>query len=161
MCSGGFICFILCVIHVVCFPVTSWPFPEKRHRADSDITLTTNANTSKGNTVACLCLDLTAGLSVETDRAFVCLQSCQPSSRLLLPFLTTHSLFFMLGLSRNSVLWSLIWGWRSLSATLRTHCCRAAMLRWQHSGMQEDPRGATTEERTVTWKSGVDERCQG
>lgn len=52
----------------------------------------------------------------------------------------------------------LIWSWSS--ATLCTHCRRAATLHWQHSVMQEGMRATTTEGRKVTWKSGVGERCQ-
>ncbi len=144
------------------FYVTSWRFPDTRHQVDLDISFKAYVNTYKGNTVVCSCLHLTARLSVDTDRAFVCLQSCQPLSRLLLSCLTTHrSLFFMLGLSRNSGLWSPILGWRSLSAMLCTHCCRAAVLRWQHSRIQEVMRGTTDEERKVTWKLGVDDRFWG
>lgn len=138
--------------------VTSWSFPEMRHQVDLDIGFKVCANT---------CTNIVPWLNSKAQHwhwQSLCLPSelsTFVTSLAAISALHTTLYFFMLGLSRYSGLWSLIWGWRSLSAMLCAYCCRAAMLRWQHSRMQEGAGGATTKERRVTWKSGVDNSCWG
>lgn len=61
------------------FYVTSWAFPELRHQVDLDISLKAYVNTYEGNTVVCLCLDLTARLSVDTLSVFRVVNLCHVS----------------------------------------------------------------------------------
>lgn len=66
-----FMC-VCCRVHTV----TLWPFPKTRHQIDPDISYKAYANTYKGNTAACSCLDLAAGLTVDADWAFQVVSFC-------------------------------------------------------------------------------------
>lgn len=133
--------------------LTSWPRLKTKHRTHLDVRLKAYVYTYN---IMLSCV------RASTLKQVLALTLTEPSSASsLLPFLTPRrSVFFMLGLSGRSGLWSLLWSWRYLSAMLCTHCCRAATLHWQHSVMQEGMRATTSEGRKVTWKSGVGERCQ-
>ena len=114
----------------VCFPqhtVTPWPCSETRHRLDLDTSLKAHANSHKGNTEACSCLDLTAGLGVDTDRAFVCLVSSPAAISHRTPLLT----FYACAQQELRFVISYSCGWRSLCNALHT-----LLQGWQHSALQ-------------------------
>lgn len=153
--------FFFCLTRVfVCFSrhtVTPWPRSETRHLLDLDMSLKAHANTHKVNTEACSCLDLTAGLSIDTDRAFVCLVSSPAAISHRTPLLT----FYASAQQELGFVISYFCGWRSLlqcSAHVAAGlpCCVDNTARcW--GGM----RGATSERWEVMWKSVADEGRRG
>lgn len=110
--------FFFCLTRVfVCFSrhtVTPWPRSETRHLLDLDMSLKAHANTHKVNTEACSCLDLTAGLSIDTDRAFVCLVSSPAAISHRTPLLT----FYASAQQELGFVISYFCGWRSLCNAL-------------------------------------------
>lgn len=78
------------------------------------MSLKAHANTHKVNTEACSCLDLTAGLSIDTDRAFVCLVSSPAAISHRTPLLT----FYASAQQELGFVISYFCGWRSLCNAL-------------------------------------------